>query len=116
MAILENLLEEIERLNANLKVLNTELATVDSSAKKGTLKEKPLEKEPIDVEVKSEPSKEFTKDYVLSVGKEFLKTADPSDKKAFKDKLSELEADKLSTLDVNHYQEIVNFMKARINA
>ncbi|MEN2446823.1 hypothetical protein AAZF84_03030, partial [Bacillus sp. JR_15] len=64
----------------------------------------------------TEDTQEFTKDYVLSVGKEFIKNADDADKKAFKDKLSELNATKLSTVDEQHFPTIVSFMKARMEA
>ncbi|HDV4383449.1 TPA: hypothetical protein RIB29_001278 [Staphylococcus aureus] len=99
MAILEDIFEELKLLNKNLRVLNTELSTVDSS-----------------IEEVKETSADLTKDYVLSVGKEFLKKADTSDKKEFRNKLNELGADKLSTIKEEYYEKIVDFMKARINA
>ncbi|MCS4486352.1 hypothetical protein [Staphylococcus americanisciuri] len=116
MAILEELLEEVKRLNKNLKALNTELDTVDSSEKKEEVKEKPIEKAPAKAKTQEEPTSEYTKDYVLSLGKEFLKKADNSDKSAFKDKLSELNASKLSTVEAEHYPDVVEFMKARLEA
>ncbi|HDD4367675.1 TPA: hypothetical protein PAY90_002682, partial [Staphylococcus aureus] len=45
-----------------------------------------------------------------------LKKADTSDKKEFRNKLNELGADKLSTIKEEHYEKIVDFMNARINA
>ncbi|HDJ2894609.1 TPA: hypothetical protein PP871_001958 [Staphylococcus aureus] len=111
MAVLEDIFEELKLLNKNLRVLNTELSTVDSSIVQEKVKEAPMPKE----EVK-ETSTDLTKDYVLSVGKEFLKKADTSDKKEFRNKLNELGADKLSTIKEEHYKTIVDFMKARINA
>lgn len=101
MAVLEDIFEELKLLNKNLRVLNTELSTVDSSIVQEKVKE---------------TSADLTKDYVLSVGKEFLKKADTSDKKEFRNKLNELGADKLSTIKEEHYEKIVDFMKARINA
>ena len=112
MPVLEDLLEEVKELNKNLRTLSPKYTTL---------------KKPIEVTTKeikaSKPKtehqteeKEFTKDYVLSIGKEFIKNADSSDKAAFKDKLSEFGTDKLSTLDAKHYAEIIDFMKARLDA
>lgn len=53
---------------------------------------------------------------MLNLGKEFLKNGDQTDKAAFKEKLTELDANKLSTLDEKHFPEIVDFMKARLSA
>ncbi|EGQ0540404.1 hypothetical protein [Staphylococcus aureus] len=119
MAVLENIFEELKLLNKNLRVLNTELSTVDSSIVQEKVKEAPMPKEETAqqdsiAEVK-ETSTDLTKDYVLSVGKEFLKKADTSDKEAFRNKLNELGADKLSTIKEEHYEKIVEFMKARLN-
>lgn len=114
MAILEDIFEELKLLNKNLRVLNTELSTVDSSIVQEKVKEETAQLESIE-EVK-ETSADLTKDYVLSVGKEFLKKADTSDKKEFRNKLNELGADKLSTIKEEHYEKIVDFMNARINA
>ncbi|USC61282.1 hypothetical protein ND658_06975, partial [Staphylococcus aureus] len=48
------------------------------------------------------------KDYILSVGTEFLKKADTSDKKEFRNQLNELGADKLYTNQEEHYEKIVD--------
>ncbi|BDC31917.1 hypothetical protein [Staphylococcus aureus] len=120
MAILEGIFEELKLLNKNLRVLNTELSTVDSSIVQEKVKEAPMPKDETaqleSVEEVKETSADLTKDYVLSVGIEFLKKADTSDKKEFRNKLNELGADKLSTIKEEHYEKIVDFMKARINA
>lgn len=120
MAILEDIFEELKLLNKNLRVLNTELSTVDPSIVQEKVKETPISKEePVQQESTEdvkETSADLTKDYVLSVGKEFLKKADTSEKKEFRNKLNELGADKLSTIKEEHYEKIVDFMKARINA
>ncbi|EMJ6258424.1 TPA: hypothetical protein L5Z09_000619 [Staphylococcus aureus] len=115
MAILEDIFEELKLLNKNLRVLNTELSIVQEKVKEAPMpKEETAQLESIE-EVK-ETSADLTKDYVLSVGKEFLKKADTSDKKEFRNKLNELGADKLSTIKEEYYEKIVDFMKARINA
>lgn len=125
MGVLEELLKEIKLLNQNIRVLNTELATVDTSTKQNVVKETPEiketnskqpEKEIAKTEETSEDTSSFTKDYVLNLGKEFLKNGDQTDKAAFKEKLTELDANKLSTLDEKHFPEIVDFMKARLSA
>lgn len=125
MGVVEELLKEIKLLNQNIKVLNTELATVDTSTVQNVVKEAPSEKpqteEPKKEETpKEEPEQEndasFSKDYVLNLGKEFLKSGDQSDKAAFKEKLSELGANKLSTVAEKDFPEIVDFMKARLSA
>ncbi|MFO8319506.1 hypothetical protein R6L27_05055 [Staphylococcus aureus] len=120
MAILEGIFEELKLLNKNLRVLNTELSTVDSSIVQEKVKEAPMPKEETaqleSIEEVKETSADLTKDYVLSVGKEFLKKVDTSDKKEFRNKLNELGADKLSTIKEEYYEKIVDFMKARINA
>lgn len=94
MAILEGIFEELKLLNKNLRVLNTELSTVDSSIVQEKVKEAPMPKDETaqleSVEEVKETSADLTKDYVLSVGKEFLKKADTSDKKEFRNKLNEL--------------------------
>ncbi|MDU9304449.1 hypothetical protein PQ701_04330 [Staphylococcus coagulans] len=123
MAILEELLEEVKRLNKNLQVTNVELSTVDDSVME-KVKEVPMKKEETqkeetqkeEVKEVEETPQSYTKDYVLSLGKEFVKNADDSDKKAFKEKLSELDANKLSTVESEHYPSIVEFMKARLDA
>lgn len=125
MGVVEELLKEIKLLNQNIKVLNTELATVDTSTKQNVVKETPeiketnskqFEKETTKTEETSEDTSSFTKDYVLNLGKEFLKSGDQSDKAAFKEKLSELGANKLSTVAEKDFPEIVDFMKARLSA
>lgn len=125
MGVVEELLKEIKLLNQNIKVLNTELATVDTSTKQNVVKETPeiketnskqFEKETTKTEETSEDTSSFTKDYVLNLGKEFLKNGDQSDKAAFKEKLSELGANKLSTVAEKDFPEIVDFMKARLSA
>ncbi len=77
MAILEGIFEELKLLNKNLRVLNTELSTVDSSIVQEKVKEAPMPKDETaqleSVEEVKETSADLTKDYVLSVGKEFLK-------------------------------------------
>lgn len=77
MAILEDIFEELKLLNKNLRVLNTELSTVDSSIVQEKVKEAPMPKEETaqleSIEEVKETSTDLTKDYVLSVGKEFLK-------------------------------------------
>ena len=58
-------------------MLNTELSTVDSSIVQEKVKEAPMPKDETaqleSVEEVKETSADLTKDYVLSVGKEFLK-------------------------------------------
>ncbi|HAR5686001.1 hypothetical protein JL769_13045 [Staphylococcus pseudintermedius] len=118
MGILEEILEEVKRLNKNLQVTNVELSTVDESVMK-KVKEVPMKKEEAskeDVKEFEEPTQDYSKDYVLSLGKEFVKNADDSDKKAFKEKLSELNSSKLSTVESENYPIIVDFMKARLDA
>lgn len=77
MAILEDIFEELKLLNKNLRVLNTELSTVDSSIVQEKVKEAPMPKEETaqleTIEEVKETSTDLTKDYILSVGKEFLK-------------------------------------------
>uniref|UniRef100_UPI00210AB497 hypothetical protein n=1 Tax=Staphylococcus aureus TaxID=1280 RepID=UPI00210AB497 len=85
MAILEDIFEELKLLHKNLRVLNTELSTVDSSTVQEKVKEAPMPKEETaqleTIEEVKETSTDLTKDYILSVGKAFLKKADTSDKK-----------------------------------
>jgi hypothetical protein len=45
MAILEDIFEELKLLNKNLRVLNTELSTVDSSIVQEKVKEAPMPKD-----------------------------------------------------------------------
>lgn len=77
MAVLEDIFEELKLLNKSLRVLNTELSTVDSSIVQEKVKEAPMPKEETaqleSIEEVKETSADLTKDYVLSVGKEFLK-------------------------------------------
>ena len=77
MAVLEDIFEELKLLNKNLRVLNTELSTVDSSIVQEKVKEAPMPKEETaqleTIEEVKETSTDLTKDYILSVGKEFLK-------------------------------------------
>ena len=58
-------------------MLNTELSTVDSSIVQEKVKEAPMPKEETaqleTIEEVKETSTDLTKDYILSVGKEFLK-------------------------------------------
>lgn len=125
MGVLEELLKEMKLLNQNLSAIRVEMSTVDTSTVQNTVKETPSEKpqteEPKKEETpKEEPEQEndasFSKDYVLNLGKEFLKSGDQSDKAAFKEKLSELGANKLSTVAEKDFPEIVDFMKARLSA
>lgn len=125
MGVLEELLKEIKLLNKNLSAIRVEMSTVDTSTVQNVVKEAPSEKpqteEPKKEETpKEEPEQEndasFSKDYVLNLGKEFLKSGDQSDKAAFKEKLSELSANKLSTVAEKDFPEIVDFMKARLSA
>lgn len=125
MGVLEELLKEIKLLNKNLSAIRVEMSTVDTSTVQNVVKEAPSEKpqteEPKKEETpKEEPEQEndasFSKDYVLNLGKEFLKSGDQSDKAAFKKKLSELGANKLSTVAEKDFPEIVDFMKARLSA
>ncbi|MEB7433312.1 hypothetical protein BUZ62_00850 [Staphylococcus pasteuri] len=125
MGVLEEIRDELKRLNKNIQVTNTELSTVDPTVIQEKVKEPPMEKveepkqettEEVKTTEDDKATQEFTKDYVLSVGKEFVKNADDADKKAFKDKLTELNATKLSTLDEQHFPTIVSFMKARMEA
>lgn len=125
MGVLEELLKEIKLLNKNLSAIRVEMSTADTSTVQNVVKEAPSEKpqteEPKKEETpKEEPEQEndasFSKDYVLNLGKEFLKSGDQSDKAAFKEKLSELGANKLSTVAEKDFPEIVDFMKARLSA
>lgn len=125
MGVLEDLLKEIKLLNKNLSAIRVEMSTVDTSTVQNTVKETPSEKPQTEEPKKEETSKEeqqqesdttFSKDYVLNLGKEFLKSGDQSDKAAFKEKLSELGANKLSTVAEKDFPEIVDFMKARLSA
>ncbi|WP_145432772.1 hypothetical protein [Staphylococcus haemolyticus] len=124
MGVLEDLLKEIKLLNKNLGAIRVEMSTVDTSKVQNTVKETPSEKpqteEPKEETPKVEPQQEsdttFSKDYVLNLGKEFLKSGDQSDKAAFKEKLSELGVTKLSSVEEKDFPEFVEFMKARLSA
>lgn len=129
MAILEDLLEEMKRLNKNLQVTNVELSTVDETTLKEVVKEAPMkkvedeEKTKIKKAVDPEPEQEtisenktYTKEEVLNLGKQFIQNVDDNDKKAFKAKLEELGAGKLSSVSEDNFNEIVNFMNARLTA
>lgn len=129
MAILEDLLEEMKRLNKNLQVTNVELSTVDETTLKEVVKEAPMKKVEDEEETKikkavdPEPEQEtvsedktYTKEEVLNLGKQFIQNVDDNDKKAFKTKLEELGAGKLSSVSEDNFNEIVNFMNARLTA
>ncbi|MEB8071609.1 hypothetical protein NGH54_12865 [Staphylococcus xylosus] len=118
MGIAEQILDELKLLNKNLRVTNTELSTVDESVVQNIVKETPMKKveEP---KPQSEPTTDeqnHSKDDVMGLGKQFVQKADDSDKKAFKEKLEELGANKLSNVSEEHFSEIVDFMNARLNA
>lgn len=110
MGVLEDLLKEIKLLNKNLSAIRVEMSTVDTSTVQNVVKEAPK------VEPQQESDTTFSKDYVLNLGKEFLKSGDQSDKAAFKEKLSELGVTKLSSVEEKDFPEFVEFMKARLSA
>ena len=125
MGIAEQILDELKLLNKNLRVTNTELSTVDESTLKEKVKEAPMKKAEAPIEevveepiVEDEPTQHtepsITKDDVLTLGKTFVQKADASDKKAFKAKLDELGAGKLSNVTEEHFEEITDFMNARL--
>lgn len=124
MGNFEQLLEEMKRLNKNLQVTNVELSTVDETTLKEVVKETPIAKVETTKEEPEQPETEtsqpeepsYTKDEVLNLGKQFVQKADDDDKKAFKAKLEELGAGKLSNVTEDHYTEIVEFMNARLSA
>ncbi|MEX6311556.1 hypothetical protein AB6E91_08615 [Staphylococcus saprophyticus] len=126
MGIAEQILEELKRLNKNLQVTNVELSTVDESVVHNVVKEAPMKKtettkkeEPKQEEPKQESTEQdqsYSKDDVLNLGKTFVQKADVEDKKAFKTKLEELGANKLSNISEDHFTEIVDFMNARLSA
>lgn len=93
MGVLEELLKEIKLLNKNLSAIRVEMSTVDTSTVQNVVKEAPSENHKLknlkkEETPKEEPEQEndasFSKDYVLNLGKEFLKSGDQSDKAAFK--------------------------------
>ncbi|MDW4093345.1 hypothetical protein QI297_00390 [Staphylococcus saprophyticus] len=125
MGIAEQILDELKRLNKNLQVTNVELSTVDESVVQNVVKEAPMKKtetpkqeEPKEVvkEESIEQEQIYSKDDVLNLGKTFVQKADTEDKKAFKTKLEELGANKLSNISEDHFTEIVDFMNARLSA
>ncbi|MBG9209422.1 hypothetical protein [Mammaliicoccus sciuri] len=119
--VLETLVAELKRLNGNIETLNTELATVPTaeikpkSVKEEVKQETPkAEPEQVEVEETQEESK-FTIDDVKRHAKEFLQKGDASDKKALKDKLSELGAGKVSDLKPTQYEEVIEFFVDRLS-
>lgn len=119
MGIAEQILDELKRLNKNLQVTNTELSTVDESVVQNVVKEAPMKKIEEPPKPQSEPTTEeqnLSKDDVMALGKQFVQKADDSDKKAFKEKLEELGANKLSNVSEEHFSEVVDFMNARLTA
>lgn len=119
MGIAEQILDELKLLNKNLRVTNTELSTVDETTLKEKVKEAPMKKaeapkQEVSQEEATEEEQNYTKEDVLNIGKQFVQKADAADKKAFKDKLEELGANKLSNISEDHFTEIVDFMNARL--
>ncbi|MBN4910166.1 hypothetical protein IDG46_09305 [Staphylococcus sp. EG-SA-13] len=122
--VLESLVAELKRLNGNIETLNTELATVPTAdikpksvkeeVKQETPKAKPEKVEQVEVEETQEESK-FTIDDVKRHAKEFLQKGDASDKKALKDKLTELGAGKVSDLKPTQYEEVIEFFMDRLS-
>ncbi|MBO3073287.1 hypothetical protein [Staphylococcus xylosus] len=118
MGIAEQILDELKLLNKNLRVTNTEISTVDESVVQNIVKEVPMKKteEPTIGHESTTEEQTLTKDDVMRLGKQFVQKADDSDKKAFKEKLEELGANKLSNVSEEHFSEIVDFMSARLSA
>ncbi|WP_204195359.1 hypothetical protein [Staphylococcus sp. GFQ9D221P] len=123
MGIAEQILDELKLLNKNLRVTNTELSTVDESVVQNIIKEAPMKKteqpkqeSTEQPETDTEEKQSYTKEDVLNIGKQFVQKADAADKKAFKNKLDELGANKLSNVTDEHFNEIVDFMNARLSA
>lgn len=123
MGIAEQILDELKLLNKNLRVTNTELSTVDESVVQNIIKEAPMKKteqpkqeSTEQPETDTEEKQSYTKEDVLNIGKQFVQKADAEDKKAFKTKLEELGANKLSNISEDHFTEIVDFMNARLSA
>lgn len=116
MGIAEQILDELKLLNKNLRVTNTELSTVDESVVQNVVKEAPMVKAEEPKPESTTEEQTFTKDDVMVLGKQFVQKADDSDKKAFKEKLEELGANKLSNVSEEHFSEIVDFMNARLSA
>ncbi|WP_336831175.1 hypothetical protein [Staphylococcus saprophyticus] len=136
MGIAEQILDELKRLNKNLQVTNVELSMVDESVVQNVVKEAPMKKTETPKQEEAKEAKEvmkeapkqeetqasteqeqtYSKDDVLNLGKTFVQKADAEDKKAFKTKLEELGANKLSNISEDHFTEIVDFMNARLSA
>ncbi len=122
--VLETLVAEIKRLNGNIETLNAELATVPTAdikpksvkaeVKQETPKAEPEKVEQVEVEETQEESK-FTIDDVKRHAKEYLQKGDASDKKALKDKLTELGAGKVSDLKPTQYEEVIEFFVDRLS-
>ncbi|QRN90753.1 hypothetical protein JRU67_11950 [Mammaliicoccus sciuri] len=122
--VLETLVAELKRLNGNIETLNAELATVPTAdikpksvkaeVKQETPKAEPEKVEQVEAEEKQEESK-FTIDDVKRHAKEFLQKGDASDKKALKDKLTELGAGKVSDLKPTQYEEVIEFFMDRLS-
>lgn len=133
MGIAEQILDELKRLNKNLQVTNVELSTVDELVVQNVVKEAPMKKTETpkqeeakevmkeapkqeETQASTEQEQTYSKDDVLNLGKTFVQKADAEDKKAFKTKLEELGANKLSNISEDHFTEIVDFMNARLSA
>lgn len=117
--IAEEILSELKRLNKNLETTNTELATVPTvNVRPKSISDQPqtseIKVEQVEVEETQEESK-FTLDDVKSHAKEFLQKGDASDKKALKDKLTELGAGKVSDLKTTQYEEVIEFFVDRLS-
>lgn len=115
--VLEELLVEIKRLNKNLGATNAELATVPTAnVKPESISKQPQTTEPKQVEVEeTQEESKFTIDDVKRHAKEFLQKGDASDKKALKDKLTELGAGKVSDLKPTQYEEVIEFFMDRLS-
>lgn len=115
--VLEELLVEIKRLNKNLGAINAELATVPTAnVKPESISKQPQTTEPKQVEVEeTQGESKFTIDDVKRHAKEFLQKGDASDKKALKDKLTELGAGKVSDLKPTQYEEVIEFFMDRLS-
>jgi len=117
--IAEEILSELKRLNKNLETTNTELATVPTvNARPKSISDQPqtseIKEEQVEVEETQEESK-FTIDDVKRHAKEYLQKGDASDKKALKDKLTELGAGKVSDLKPTQYEEVIEFFVDRLS-
>lgn len=107
--ILKGIRDELKGIRDELKESNR-LKKLESSTPK-------MEKEVISTNdtKEEETEKSYTKDEVLKLGKEFLPKADASTIDDFKEKLEEFGTDKLRLLDPKHFNEIVEFMNARLS-